>query len=608
MAKQIIQLLFFNLMLTISAFAQISPGDLSSAHSQLDGISNCTQCHDLGKQVSNTKCMDCHKEIKSLISQKRGYHSDYAVQSKNCFDCHSEHHGRKFDMVRFDEKEFDHDLTGYTLESKHLVIDCKDCHKPDYISDPKIQKKETTYIGLEQKCLSCHEDFHQNTLSTDCIACHNFESFRPAPGFNHDDAEFILKGEHLDVDCIECHPTTFQNGNEFQQFTELAFNDCVSCHEDPHLGNIPGNCTQCHAENGFESFMGKQKFDHNKTDFTLIGSHKNVDCFECHKKTNVTSKIFLDKIGINENQCIKCHEDVHKGKFGEACASCHKEQSFSKLKSMEFFDHKLTDYPLEGNHQNVDCINCHKGSHLDPIDFSACKNCHEDYHKGEFSDNGISRDCIECHTVSDGFQMSLFSIENHQETEFPLEGSHLATPCFACHISEETWSFRNIGNDCVDCHEDIHKGFISEKYYPNQKCEQCHNSQTWSDVNFNHELTEWRLDGEHKITECRACHFKFGDDNSTFTQTFFSLSNECIECHKDNHDNQFKINGITDCKRCHDSDNWDANNFDHNLTAFILDGKHANLDCKACHKPINTNGKLIIQYKIKKFECVDCHS
>ena len=58
---------------------------------------------------------------------------------------------------------------------------------------------------------------------------------------------------------------------------------------------------------------------------------------------------------------------------------------------------------------------------------------------------------------------------------FPLKGAHLATPCFACHKKQEKWSFKEIGKNCNDCHENIHQILISEKYYPEANCENCHN-------------------------------------------------------------------------------------------------------------------------------------
>ena len=74
--------------------AQLSPGDLSNPHSNLEGISNCTQCHVLGNKQTNEKCLACHTEINERISSKKGYHSSSEVKGKQCFSCHSEHNGK----------------------------------------------------------------------------------------------------------------------------------------------------------------------------------------------------------------------------------------------------------------------------------------------------------------------------------------------------------------------------------------------------------------------------------------------------------------------------------------------------------------------------------
>ena len=116
----IILLLIFMVNL---ANAQISPGDLSKPHAELEGMMNCTECHVLGGNVSNEKCLDCHKELNSRISQNKGYHTSSEVSNKNCASCHSDHHGRKFEMIRFNEDEFEHQLTGYELTGKHIKTD-----------------------------------------------------------------------------------------------------------------------------------------------------------------------------------------------------------------------------------------------------------------------------------------------------------------------------------------------------------------------------------------------------------------------------------------------------------------------------------------------------
>ncbi len=79
--------------------AQISPGKLTDAHKELEGIASCTKCHDLGQSVSSAKCLDCHDEIQALLDAKRGFHASKEAVDKECIECHSEHHGRKFDMM-----------------------------------------------------------------------------------------------------------------------------------------------------------------------------------------------------------------------------------------------------------------------------------------------------------------------------------------------------------------------------------------------------------------------------------------------------------------------------------------------------------------------------
>ena len=589
---------------------QISPGKLAESHSHLEGIRNCTQCHILGKKVSNQKCLDCHGTIQSLINSNKGYHASDEVKKQDCFECHSDHHGRKFDMVRFDQDAFEHILTGYALEGAHASVDCRECHIPDYIDDLNIAKRENTFLGLTEDCASCHTDYHQATLSTDCASCHSTETFRPASGFNHSQTEFNLLGAHLDIDCVECHPFTSRNGMEFQEFNNIPFDDCVTCHKDPHQAKINGSCMQCHTESSFETFIGNNLFDHNRnTAFDLKGKHWDLNCYSCHAQISDAVGVFQDKIGIDENSCVSCHQDVHENKFGTDCAQCHQESSFRLLKTMDFFDHSVTDYALEGRHVGVDCKSCHEQDYLEPIDFTACQNCHIDYHEGQFADQeGRSPDCANCHSVFDGFEVTHYTIEQHMSSEFPLEGAHLATPCNSCHMKNEKWTFKDIGINCISCHTDIHDDEISEQYYPEQNCAVCHVPDAWNSiVAFDHTLTEWPLEGGHIDVDCKECHFEFSDEYSIFIQSFKSLTSECTQCHENIHRDQFAIQGKTNCTRCHVVDDWFPSRFNHNETMFPLEGKHVGVACIECHKEEMIEGSVFVNYQIEQFECIDCH-
>lgn len=521
--------IFFFLLVVIGCnlTTPISPGELSNAHANLEGTQNCTQCHVLGKWVTDGKCLECHQEISTMIDNNKGYHSSDEVSSKKCFDCHNEHHGRNFEIVRFDTTKFDHQLTGYILEDKHSEASCKSCHQSSHIEDDSLKLRENTFLGLQNTCLTCHEDYHQASLGKKCEDCHNFKGFDKAEKFNHEKTDYPLIGKHKTVDCEKCHPKEVKNGKDFQRFD-----------------------------------------------------------------------------GIKYSQCEDCHEDEHEGKFAQACVDCHSEKSFKEIKNKSKFNHSLTGYSLEGKHKLVDCYDCHTNSCTAPLAHQNCFDCHDDYHKGVFNKNNKQKDCKDCHSIQ-GFKVSNYGVEQHNTSTFPLSGAHIATPCLACHKKNKEWSFRNIGTQCVDCHTNIHKEYISAKYYPQENCEVCHNTSKWRTVQFNHSKTNFLLEGAHKNKTCKDCHYK--EQAGKQVQVFKTLENTCVNCHKDIHYQQFEKNGTTDCNTCHSFNNWKIAKFNHDKTKFKLDGKHQNVACNKCHKTVTQNKNQYIQYKIKNYQCVDCH-
>lgn len=492
-------------------------------------MSNCTKCHELGKEVLDSKCLDCHTEIKKLADANRGYHSNNEVTSKKCFECHSEHHGRKFEIARFDQDSFNHDKTGYRLEGKHSSVKCENCHIPKFIDDQELKKRTGTFLGLNQECSSCHEDYHQGTLSNDCQSCHNSEKFRPAPKFNHDKAAYKLTGSHINVDCEKCHKKENRNDKEFQLFKGLQFNNCTPC-----------------------------------------------------------------------------HNDVHNNKFGSNCQKCHSTSSFKQIKQMDEFDHSLTNYPLQGKHIIVECKSCHIGGLSNKPKYEKCTDCHNDFHKGQFTKEGVITDCSKCHSLN-GFIPSNYSIQEHSMLGFALSGAHLAVPCQQCHKTEKEWDFTFESTRCSECHENIHGDAISKEFIGNNECEKCHTSESWRVNNFDHSLTEFALVGNHQKVECRTCHL-LEDDESKIIHVFSELTSVCEDCHNDVHFGQFKQKGKTICDRCHSPNGWKKLLFDHAATRFPLDGAHKNLQCSQCHKPVQIDAGSFINYKYDEFKCATCHS
>jgi hypothetical protein len=532
MKLRITDIISFSLVLVILSYqakAQISPGELSAVHSHLEGMSNCTQCHSLGDKVTNDKCLACHSDIKERIDKQKGYHSSAAIRGKSCVICHNDHHGKTFEIIRFEKEKFDHNLAGYNLLGAHNKKKCEDCHKQEYIADQKIKnKKNPTYLGLNTACLSCHDDYHQNSLSVNCNDCHDFEAFKPAARFDHNKTKFKLAGKHQVVECAKCHKIETKNGQKYQAFKGVQF----------------ANCTSCHA-------------------------------------------------------------DVHKNQFGQDCRQCHTEESFHTIQGMQNFDHNKTNFRLEDKHQAVTCKSCHKTALTDPVKHNRCTDCHVDYHFNQFAKQGVSPDCSSCHNTK-GFAEFSYTIEQHNVSTFPLQGAHLATPCFACHKKTEKWNFKEIGIRCSDCHPDIHDTYLDKKYYPDAACNNCHTETSWDQVNFDHAKTGFALAGAHQNQTCRACHFIKEDDGGA-KQRFTGLTSNCTNCHKDAHLGQFEVDGATSCNQCHDFDNWKAGKFDHNNTRFVLDGRHKNVACIKCHKPVQVGDITYVQYKLNDFKCEDCH-
>ena len=104
--KELHLILGFFFLCVCQATAQISPGELSNVHAYLEGVSNCTKCHDVGNKVTRQKCLACHQIIKTNIAARKGYHASAEVKGKECVVCHNEHHGRNFQIIRFDKKNF----------------------------------------------------------------------------------------------------------------------------------------------------------------------------------------------------------------------------------------------------------------------------------------------------------------------------------------------------------------------------------------------------------------------------------------------------------------------------------------------------------------------
>jgi len=392
------------------------------------------------------------------------------------------------------------------------------------------------------------------------------------------------KYEH---DCNNCH-------QRFDKAAQIRL--CLDCHKDVaadvraksrlHGRLEDTTCRNCHTDHkGRRAAIApvdKKKFDHGRTDFKLLGAHREAKCESCHQpklKYRQAPKL-----------CNDCHkkddqEKGHRGGLGEKCETCHNEKGWKNSS----FDHDDTKFPLRDKHKDAKCDTCHKGGVSGPnaklkVD-TACVACHrknddEKGHKGRYGDK-----CETCHDARE-WKKSFF---NHdKETKYPLKGKHADAKCDTCHLPEKGPIYKSkLETACIACHkkDDKHKGQLGNK------CETCHDEKKWTGVPYDHNKSRYPLTGSHAKVDCKKCHQ---------TPAYKDAPMACNGCHEkdDKHKGRFGAK----CESCHYTGTWKAWDFDHDKTRYPLDGAHKKVDCYECHKET-----LGAQSKPGR-ACVACHA
>ncbi len=458
--------------ITSVTHAQISPGDLSTYHEALEGLSNCTKCHEMGEGPTDGKCLECHKLVKRSLDEKRGYHVlEKKREEKQCLVCHSEHAGRDFALITLPETftQETHGSIGYELVGKHRVTKCRDCHNPANIQEdlksyePSVDMIRT-YFGLDSTCLSCHRREHRGQLPDRCSGCHTMERFKPAELFDHDKAKFLLTGKHKNVDCTKCHTTLIDPKSKVKQtasytkYVDIKHSACTDCHKDIHQDKFGQNCTKCHSTSGWLKVSAKN-FDHNKTNYPLRGKHTLLVCEKCHKGG-------ISKKKMKSKFCTDCHSDLHFGQFAQRedkgkCESCHSVDGF-KPANYTLADHNQSEFKLFGAHQAQPCIACHtvqkekeKEYRKFVFEDKNCTGCHKDQHNAQFTATAPVKICTDCHTNDSWL---IVDFDHTQNTTYPLEGAHKKVACNQCHVLQkdhdiEGFRYRPLGKQCKDCHD-----------------------------------------------------------------------------------------------------------------------------------------------------------
>ncbi len=591
-------------------FFSSSPGPLTQVHANIDGPDHCQDCHVGSRDLTQEKCLACHKPIGERQRERKGVHASQKALGKQCELCHTDHKGRGKDILGFNafggKDKFDHSaLTAWPLEGKHQTTPCAKCHTQ------KTPTGTITYLKSPVACVGCHPNPHGDLREVNrrCERCHDARTWNmlDKSPFDHDkDSRYPLEKKHESVKCVQCHATR-KNGEApnaktpipaHEGYQKLTFRwatwgtDCLPCHDNVHGDSLFGKkaCKLCHSA---KVEFTRVLFDHNRrTRFPLDGVHAKTKCESCHKK---------DEKKPPQRACETCHDDVHKNRFGKVsngdCGVCHTAANWpTDLK----FDHGgRTRFALTGQHANADCRACHRGKnttdweHVDNLvtkqgkgTVVACMGCHqhENVHQKQYTNDK----CLDCHKMAGVIDTKPRAISEFHgaNSRFPLTEGHKSVECAKCHPNNV---FTNTPLQCgPKCHPDeLHKGTLGKD------CLECHTGGKWEARLFDHDTkTNWPLVGNHKDVLCEGCHPRRDFANNR------GKGVTCFNCHAKDDVHAGALGN--QCERCHDPSG--KLSFNHNKREYSdwpLLGEHKKVRCADCHTSIH--------FKPTSRECGPCH-
>ena len=342
---------------------------------------DCARCHEaaswqkthfdhattgfpLTNKHAESSCAACHpgERYKGVPTTCIGCHAPDDVhkgsQGTECSNCHS--------TAQWGAQKFDHNReTGFALLGRHAHLGCSDCHRSGNVNDP-----------IAKTCNGCHnaDDPHLSRMGPACETCHGNDAWHIA-AYEH--KAFPLQGAHARLDCHTCHTGPVKE--------QKLPTDCAGCHraDEPHGGSLGKDCQTCHSTLRW----AEVEFDHDLTQYPLLGLHVAVTCGQCHPNQHFRE---------TPQNCNGCHAkaDAHKGALGKDCGACHTPNAWK----LGEFDHAArTRFPLSGAHAAVACAQCHIRPQNLAKPSMVCGSCHaeNDVHAGRFGTQ-----CQQCHTTS----------------------------------------------------------------------------------------------------------------------------------------------------------------------------------------------------------------
>lgn len=208
--------------------------------------------------------------------------------------------------------------------------------------------------------------------------------------------------------------------------------------------------------------------------------------------------------------------------------------------------------------------------------------------------------CTGCHTTDAWSPLRRDLGFDHSDTGFALDGRHSDATCARCHAGLDFSGLDTQTGDCATCHVDVHEGAIT------RECVSCHSTESFTDVDVAVvHPADFPLEGAHLQTSCESCH------TNDFGGAFRALDPECATCHMGDYvsstlvDHQ-RLGFSTTCQECHSTLDFRDVAFDHFIISggFELVGRHAGVECTACH---SGPGGSLPWVAADADECIACH-